>query len=320
MTRYNDGGRRTGTIAFPKSSKQKGPTATDLRIIEDVDRLLSLPIPSSSSSVSSALTSARSKRGGLPTLNEQEEEEEGGGYETAIEGEDEEWGGSVGLLEGFNATIPSARIRKQTRRKRRAVLSEKQLGITVGINELGLKELGEKARGGGGALSLLHVNNNDNNPYIIESIESTPKKRIIKGKRRSSFMPSPLRDVNGNHGTASTSASSTSGTDTNGASQATGKGDSTNSNNLEPLDELLTKPELEVEVKEINQDKLALGVRRRLVLKDLSELEKRIKKLELMKEELGQKLLELKEEELELDDESKFRFICWPGGRDNRLM
>ena len=38
-------------------------------------------------------------------------------------------------------------------------------------------------------------------------------------------------------------------------------------------------------------------------MKDLELLENKIRKLEFLKDELGQKLLELKEEELELDDE-----------------
>lgn len=70
-----------------------------------------------------------------------------------------------------------------------------------------------------------------------------------------------------------------------------------------PPEEQLTKPELEQELKEIGLDKDALAVRRRLVIKDLEELEGRIKRLEDVRKELGNRLLELKEEELELDDE-----------------
>ena len=68
-------------------------------------------------------------------------------------------------------------------------------------------------------------------------------------------------------------------------------------------EEQMTKPELEKELSEIGMDKQALAVKRRLVIKDLEELEARIKRLEDIKKELGNRLLELKEEELELDDE-----------------
>lgn len=73
-----------------------------------------------------------------------------------------------------------------------------------------------------------------------------------------------------------------------------------------PVEEQLTRPELEQELKEIKLDKEGLAVRRKLVVKDLEELEARIKRLDDIRKDLGNKLLELKEEELELDDECKF--------------
>ena len=170
----------------------------------------------------------------------------------------------VGLLEGFNATLPSARLRKSARRRRRAGISERQLGIQAGANELGLKERGDRARG------LL-------SDFVVESIESTPRKRTIKAKRRSSFMPASAAVI-------ANAASRTLDLD-------------------EEQAETRTRPELEIEAKEIGLDKDALQVRRRLVLKDLDQIEDRILNLEVIKKELGDKLLQLKEEELELDDE-----------------
>lgn len=253
------------------SQKNKVLTSTDLRIIEDVDRLLGLPIPSSSTSVSR-------RSGGLPTLQEETSD-------TQLEDEEQE---SVNLLDGFNATIPSARSRKLARRKRRAVLSERQLGITAGVNELGLKERGDRARG------LL-----SSDAYVIESIESTPKKRVVKSKRRSSFMPTPLRSTSSSQTGKSSSLLNMTGI-------PEGRDDGTSAASVggaEEEEELLTKPELEAEIKEINLDKKALDTRRKLTMKDLEVLEGRVRKLEFMKDELGQRLLELKEEELELDDE-----------------
>lgn len=309
-------GRLNGRAANQRSSQKKIITSTDLRIIEDVDRLLNLPIPSSSSS-----SHAVSRSGGLPTLQEDEEEDNNGEEE-----EDNE--DKVDLLQGFNATIPSARARKLARRKRRAILSEKQLGITIGVNELGLKERG--------ALATSSNNNNNNNnnrilslasdngQYVIESIESTPKKRVIKSKRRSSFMPTPLRDT-----TTSSRHSSLHPTDPSTLSSSTiqeeGNPSLSSSHQRKPGgggggiaeeereeegegEELLTKPELEQEIKEINLDKESLNVRRKLTMKDLNILEEKIRKLDVLKDELGQRLLELKEEELELDDEREFAF------------
>lgn len=170
----------------------------------------------------------------------------------------------VSLLEGFTATVPSASYRKTARRRRRAGITDQQLGITAGVNELGLRERGDRARG------LLA----DYTVESVESVESTPKRRTIRGRRRTSFMPGapPPEGANGDGHT--------------------------------PAPEL-TRPELESEIKEIGLDKDALRVRRKLVLKDLDELEEKIRKLEDVREELGARLLHLKEEELELDDERK---------------
>lgn len=300
-------GGLNGRAANQRSSQKKIITSTDLRIIEDVDRLLNLPIPSSSSSSSSH---AVSRSGGLPTLQEDEEEQE----------DDDGNEDKVDLLQGFNATIPSARARKLARRKRRAILSEKQLGITIGVNELGLKERGVLATS-----SSINSNNSnrilslasDNGQYVIESIESTPKKRIIKSKRRSSFMPTPLRDTT----SSSSRHSSLHPTDASTLSQSTiqEEGNPSSSHQRkaggaivqeqeEEEEELLTKPELEQEIKEINLDKESLNVRRKLTMKDLNILEEKIRKLDVLKDELGQRLLELKEEELELDDERELLF------------
>ncbi|KAK9899757.1 WD40 repeat-like protein [Cystobasidium minutum MCA 4210] len=278
------------------SASRKQPkiiTSTDLRIIEDVDRLLNLPIPSTSSS------HAVSRSGHLPTLQEEDAEE--------AEGEDED---RVDLLSGFNATIPSSRGRKLQRRKRRAILSEKQLGITIGVNELGLKEraaaIASTSSGTDSSSRRLSSLASDNGQYMIESIESTPKKRVIKSKRRSSFMPTPLRDSSRHsslHNTDPGLAQSTIAEEDGGAAASAPPGRKAGNDAEEWEEELLTKPELESEIKEIKLDKEALDVRRKLTMKDLSILEEKIRKLEVLKEELGQRLLELKEEELELDDE-----------------
>lgn len=244
-----------------------------------MDRLLNLPIPSSSTSLS--------RSGGLPTLQEEGDEEQ-------EEGEED----TVALLQGFSATIPSAQSRKLARRRRRAVLSEKQLGITIGVNELGLKERGNRARG------LLSADIGDGQ-YTVDSIEQTPKKRVVKSKRRSSFMPTPLRDASRSSSLTSHDAKLHPGTII--SEENLHERQSTIEEGEEHL-EFLTKPELEEEIKEIKLDKTALNVRRKLTMKDLEVIEEKIRKLELMKDDLGNRLLVLKEEELELDDERKCLF------------
>jgi division protein 1 len=216
-----------------------------------------------------------------------EDDEDGANEDEGNDDDDDENEEKVNLLEGFNATMPAARARKLARRKRRAILSERQLGITAGVNELGLKERGDRARGLLGDIDVA-----GGGQYVVDSIESTPKKRIVKSKRRTSFMPIPLQRPS-----ASTSTS---------ASTEELRAGSEDANNTAPMEELLTKPELEQDLKEIKQDKKALLIRRKLTLKDLNDLEDKMKKLELLKDELGRRLLELKEEELELDDECEF--------------
>lgn len=233
-------GFNNSTIKSSGKARAYAPTtSTDLRILEGVQRLLDLPIP--------ALTSV---------LEQDEHASDPQNVRSPSS--------RVGLLEGFNATLPSARLRKSARRRRRAGISERQLGIQAGANELGLKERGDRARG------LL-------SDFVVESIESTPRKRTIKAKRRSSFMPASAAVI-------ANAASRTLDLD-------------------EEQAETRTRPELEIEAKEIGLDKDALQVRRRLVLKDLDQIEDRILNLEVIKKELGDKLLQLKEEELELDDE-----------------
>ena len=257
---YPDGGRHSNTTGSGRS-KGKGPsvprTSTDLRILEGIDRLLDLPVPMTLSTVA----------------------EEG-------EGDNEEAETAVSLFEGFRATIPSASSRKLARRRKRAGISERALGITAGADELGLRERGQRSlaaasstsggetSGGSGLLSA-------GDDYTVDSIESSPRRRTIKAKRRSSFMPSLASKQQ----------------------QQQQQNARREQDIAEDPIETLTRPELESDLKEINMDKDALKVRRKLVVRDLEVLEAQIKKLEDIKLELGNKLLELKEEELELDDE-----------------
>ena len=270
---YSSDGRH-GSASANGRSKGKGPsaprTSTDLHILEGIDRLLDLPVPPMS-------------------LSTVPEEGDGEG-----ENEDNETETAVSLFEGFRATIPSASSRKLARRRKRAGISERALGITAGADELGLRERGQRAAASStsagetsGGLGLLSAGDE----YTVDSIESTPRRRTIKAKRRSSFMPSLASKQQQQQQ----------------QQQARKEHDISG----EPI-ETLTRPELESDLKEINMDKDALKVRRRLVVRDLEVLEAKIKKLEDIKLELGNKLLELKEEELELDDERACLSPCGP--------
>lgn len=128
----------------------------------------------------------------------------------------------------------------------------------------GANELGLRARGDQ-ARGLL-------TDYEVQSVESTPSRRIIRSRRK---RESTLLRQDGN---------SDEGMEDAGFSR-------------------LTRPELERSQAEILLDKSALHVRRRLVLSELAEIEVQIRKLQSLKSEFGNKLLSLKEEELELDDE-----------------
>lgn len=187
---------------------------------------------------------------------------------TASEDEEE---AQVDLMQGFLATAPAAAQRKAARRRRRAGISERALGLpSEGGSSSRRRSILPPSAGGNGRLSLL-----PEGEFAVESVESTPRRRVIRAKRRSSFMP----------GTAAAHLHQQDNTDP------------------QLPEEQMTRPELEKELSEIGMDKEALAVKRRLVIKDLEELEARIKRLEDVKKELGNRLLELKEEELELDDE-----------------
>ena len=249
LTSSSNAGQTAGPSGFSKGKARQ--TATSLRIIEGVDRLLDLPIP-----------------GTLPSIDEGDEENVyANDRKTASLSAVRE----VGLLAGFQATVPTASLRKSARRRRRALASERALGLhsdthsdSQGRSSLGLKELGDRARG-------LLTGSDD---YEVESVESTPKKRVIKSRRRTAH-----------HNASDERLSSSLTVDS------------------------MSRTELEEEMRDIHLDKAALNVRRKLVNSDLDELQNRMQKLQLIRDQLSEKLLKLKEEELDLDDERRSVYV-----------
>jgi hypothetical protein len=261
---FNTGAGNGKGKARATNLHSSGLTATDLKILEGVDRLLALPVPGSSGKKGNlkALGGRSNKTRLLDTVNEEDEAEDQSDPAT-----EEEEDTQVDLMQGFLATAPAAAKRKVARRRRRAGISERALGLPTDNGTSRRRSVLPPSAGG--RLSLL-----PEGEFAVESIESTPRRRVIRAKRRSSFMPGAP------------------------AQQQQDDADLL-------AEEQLTKPELEQELKEIGLDKDALAVKRRLVIKDLEELEARIQRLEGIKQELGTRLLDLKEEELELDDECR---------------
>ncbi|BGP34129.1 Mitochondrial fission protein [Rhodotorula toruloides] len=121
---------------------------TQLYLRDRVDELLRLPVPPAPFNLSSASTSAASAQQGQLTLEAPPPRPED----------------PVPLFQGFRATIPAAQASKTERRRRRALLSERALGLEDG--KLGLKERGDKARGMLGGLGEFGEVEQDNSLTI----------------------------------------------------------------------------------------------------------------------------------------------------------
>ena len=110
-------GRAPSRLLLPSSRSSSSANSLDLAILEQVDELLSLPVPSTSQS----------------------------GNAQAIEasaGSD-----NVSLIAGFKATAPAASTARTNRRKKRAGLIEAHLGIDPSQQSLGLRAKSNAARG-----------------------------------------------------------------------------------------------------------------------------------------------------------------------------
>lgn len=104
--------------------------STQLYLRDRVEDLLRLPVPAAPFDFSSASGAVSSGQAG----------------QLALEAPPPRPNDPVPLYQGFRATIPAAQASKAERRRRRALLSEKALGLEQG-GKLGLKARGERARG-----------------------------------------------------------------------------------------------------------------------------------------------------------------------------
>lgn len=233
--------------------------STQLYLRDRVDELLGLPIPAApfSFAPTSANTSA--------TLS--------------LEAPPPKPDDPVPLIQGFRATIPAAQASKAERRRRRALVSERALGLGSG-NKLGLRQRGDRARGllagGGGAGSSLGG--------ISEFGEA-------EEEQNGSFEPPTIgrrsKSRRKGHG---------GGTASSGGSEA----------DL-PLE---SRADLEKDAKEVEGDMNNVAVRRALLNGQIKDVEGKMAALEKVREELRRGLLGLREEELELEDE---RTSSFPG-------
>ena len=230
--------------------------STQLYLRDRVDELLGLPIPAAPFSF--APTSANT----AGTLS--------------LEAPPPKPDDPVPLIQGFRATIPAAQASKAERRRRRALVSERALGLGSG-NKLGLRQRGDRARGllagGGGAGSSL-----GGISEFGEEEESGGFEPPTIGRRSKS-----RRKGGGGGGTASS-----------GGSEA----------GL-PLE---SRADLEKDAKEVEGDMNNVAVRRALLNGQIKDVEGKMAALEKVREDLRRGLLGLREEELELEDERESLF------------
>lgn len=175
------------------------------------------------------------------------------GSRAAIEGGKSRSEPPVSLFRGFQATIPSSTEGRQRRRRVRAIASGFEDG-PEGPTKLGLKAMGEKARG-----------------LMVEGVETEPV---------SAFQAREQRHARRNQ-----------------ASRILSRGkDGSRTCTIE-------LEELERQLREIEREQDDVGVRRSLIDNEMAAVDAKIKVLEKIKTGLQKKLLGLREEELELNDE-----------------
>jgi division protein 1 len=234
-------GRVPGRLLLPSARTSSHRTAVDLAILEQVDELLSLPIPSASTS-----------SGFNPQL--------------AIQAAPQTQH-AVSLLAGFQATTPASSKSRQARRKRRAHLGESHLGYR------------SKSDGARGLLS-----GGDDEDFVMVSPEA--RRHTMGGP---DFMPdTPSRPSKGRARKSMAELGY-------GASEAS-----------TPVE---TREELEQDVTEIERDRAHIEVRRKLVLSEIEDVDSKITALDKIRTDLKKALLTLREEELELADESAWRVL-----------
>lgn len=227
--------------------------STQLYLCDRVDDLLGLPIPAAPFPLSSPSPSSASSASTL-----------------AIEAPlppprpDD----PVPLIQGFRATIPAARASKAERRRRRAEVSERALGIAGGA-KLGLRQRGDRARG-----LLAGIDERD------EGLDDRDREGGETIGRRSKARRRPV----------SSSAAAADSTATLDDLEAAGLGAE-------------TRPELEKDIQQVRGDMGNVAVRRALLNGQIKDVEGKIAALERVREDLRRGLLGLKEEELELEDE-----------------
>lgn len=171
----------------------------------------------------------------------------------------------VSLLAGFQATAPSAGESRAQRRRRRAGLVEAHLGLEDGA-ALGLKARGDRARG------LLSA----------DSLDGLDDDR--PGARRQSGM-----------GSAKKGRRKSLAIGLGGPSLPAGQSDAA-------VPEL-SRDELEQEAADILRDRSNIDVRRGVLAHDIEEVDRKMAELDAIRQDLKRRLLGLREEQLELDDE-----------------
>ncbi|KAI9613297.1 hypothetical protein KEM48_003806 [Puccinia striiformis f. sp. tritici PST-130] len=179
----------------------------------------------------------------------------------------------LSLIDGFQATLPSSIESKLNRRRRRAEISHKLLGLDQSDHSDPISlRLKDKWMPKG-------VSSHQKTLHLIRPPD--PKKR-----------PNRRRKTDHMIGLSKARPPSPS------SSAAAAKPDP---QNIPAIKELI--PELKTELAEIVQDRENLQIRKELISKDLNEIDLKILKLNQLKEDLERSMLALREEELELIDE-----------------
>ncbi|GAA5986014.1 hypothetical protein JCM10908_006371 [Rhodotorula pacifica] len=235
--------------------------STQLYLRDRVDELLGLPIPAAPFSFASAAAAAAASSSS--SLN---------GGTLSLEAPPPRHDDPVPLIQGFRATIPAAQASKAERRRRRALVSERALGLGSG-NKLGLRQRGDRARdllaGGSGLGGISEFGEPEGEEEGAFGAEPPTIGRRSKARRKGAAEP----------------GSSAAGAVESGAL---------------PLE---SRADLEKDAKEVEGDMNNVAVRRALLNGQIKDVEGKIAALEKVREELRRGMLGLREEELELEDE-----------------
>ncbi|OAV91802.1 hypothetical protein PTTG_06002 [Puccinia triticina 1-1 BBBD Race 1] len=182
----------------------------------------------------------------------------------------------ISLIDGFQATLPSSVESKLNRRRRRAEIGHKLLGLDRADHphpiSLRLKDKLDAERG-----LIQHEN----------TASHRRKSSTGYADRNPNPTKRPTRRRKTDHAMIGLSKT-----------QPLSKPDA---QNLQGIKEMI--PELKLELAEIVQDRENLQIRKELISKDLNEIDLKILKLNQLKEDFERSMLALKEEELELIDE-----------------